>query len=77
MTANFFELIEHASWHLVQYEVKYAPEIDDTRLKKKLMYTAIKEEDFAKAYIFDGSSLFTPFRIHSDPLEKHVAADGK
>ncbi|XP_045460997.1 piwi-like protein Siwi [Harmonia axyridis] len=75
LTANFFELIEHASWHLVQYEVKYAPEIDDTRLKKKLMYTAIKEEDFAKAYIFDGSSLFTPFRIHSDPLEKHVAAD--
>ncbi|XP_044744657.1 piwi-like protein Siwi isoform X2 [Coccinella septempunctata] len=72
LTANFFELIEHASWHLVQYEVKYKPDIDDTKVKKRLMYTAFKDEPAAKAYIFDGSTMFTPIKIHSDPLEKLV-----
>lgn len=63
----------------MQYEVKFSasPEIENTFVKKKMFATAVKDQEFARAYIFDGSSLFTPLRIHADPLEKYIDDESK
>lgn len=75
LRANYFQLLHATKWGLNQYRVDFAPEVDDTRERKKLMYTGMKNHNVS-GYLFDGTVLFTPTRLHPEPLEFVVANEG-
>ncbi|XP_049818094.1 piwi-like protein Siwi isoform X2 [Aethina tumida] len=68
--ANYFEMLSTGKWCLTQYRVDFNPEVDNTKERRSLLYTALK--DTVVGYIFDGTVMSTPQVIHPDPLEKFV-----
>lgn len=54
-------------WNVFQYRVDFAPEEDRTFQRKRLVREATK--DILAGYLFDGTVLYTPNRLHPDPLE--------
>ncbi|XP_065166843.1 piwi-like protein Siwi [Atheta coriaria] len=65
---NYFRVEKRADWCIYQYRVDFAPEIDVTFTKKKLFYTGVASMELGSA-LFDGTVLYTPFRINPDPKE--------
>ena len=63
VATNYFSLVSKPGFQLLQYRVDFAPDIQDTRTKKALLY-----EHKAKLpkFIFDGSLLFSPHRLTTD-----------
>ncbi|XP_030750694.1 piwi-like protein Siwi [Sitophilus oryzae] len=74
LKANYFPLINTASWGLNQYRVDFVPETDDTREKRALVRRAFANI-LITGYIFDGTNLYTPSKLHPDPLELVSAND--
>lgn len=72
--ANYFELITHPDWCLYQFRVDFNPAVDETRIRKKLVYTALKDKKVG-GYLFDGTCLYTPIKLHPDPMEVFAKDD--
>ncbi|XP_066143660.1 piwi-like protein Siwi [Euwallacea fornicatus] len=68
LRANYFQLLSAQQWGLNQYRVDFNREIDDTKTRKRLVAIGIKQFKIT-GYLFDGTALFTPNRIHPDPCE--------
>ncbi|CAG9764076.1 unnamed protein product [Ceutorhynchus assimilis] len=68
LKANYFQLISATKWGLNQYRVDFNPPIDDTRARKKLVANGIRPFHVT-GYLFDGSVLYTPNRLHPEPCE--------
>ncbi|XP_050295935.1 piwi-like protein Siwi [Anthonomus grandis grandis] len=66
--ANYFPLISATKWGLNQYRVDFNPNIEDTRTRKKLVAIGIRPFRVT-GYLFDGTVLCTPNRLHPDPCE--------
>lgn len=66
-TANYFEIVTKADWHLYQYRVDFNPEEDRTAIKRGLLsqHRAL----LGGGFVFDGTLLFTNQRLAPDPLE--------
>lgn len=73
LTSNYFQLMQSANWCLYHYHVDFAPTEDNTRIKRKLFYTATKDKVIG--YIFDGSAMFTPRRFPEDVTEFFVNSE--
>ncbi|CAG9764078.1 unnamed protein product [Ceutorhynchus assimilis] len=68
LKANYFQLISATKWGLNQYRVDFNPPIDDTRARKKLVANGIRPFNVT-GYLFDGTVLYTPNRLHPEPCE--------
>ncbi|KAK9886691.1 hypothetical protein WA026_017610 [Henosepilachna vigintioctopunctata] len=71
LTANFFKVVNTPNWCLHQYRVDFSPEVDDTRVKRKLVQIAYKHENDIGGFLFDGSMMFTPLRF-PQPLKRYA-----
>lgn len=56
-----------------QYRVDFNPVIDHTGQRKGMMRQAMQQ--VVNGYLFDGTVMYTPARIHPDPLEKVVQSE--
>lgn len=77
LRANFFELKSAAKWTLNVYHVDFNPPVEDTRIRKKLVYTGMQQTK-ASGYLFDGTVIYTPAHLTptpADPLEFVVNND--
>ncbi|KAG5886057.1 hypothetical protein JTB14_009506 [Gonioctena quinquepunctata] len=74
LISNYFQLLKAGKWGLNQYRVDFNPDIDHTGQRKGLMRTAMRETDIT-GYLFDGTVMFTPQRLHPDPMEKFVETE--
>ena len=63
LQSNFFELIAKPNWRLLQYRVDMKPDVENTKVKKALMYH--HKEDLPR-FLFDGSMLFSTNRLNQD-----------
>jgi len=63
ISANFFSLVAKPNWRLLQYRVDMVPEIDDTRIRKGLLYA---HKASLPSFLFDGTGLFTDTRLHPE-----------
>jgi len=61
---NYFRVTTGKDWNLQQYRVDFAPELDD--IKKMKFLVRQLPADTLKAYIFDGTVLYTPQRYTVD-----------
>ncbi|XP_063905421.1 piwi-like protein Siwi [Zophobas morio] len=75
LLSNYFPLLQKGTWCLYQYRVDMAPDIDHTGKRKGLVREATREL-LRGGYIFDGTVLYTPQRIHNDSVEL-FANDGQ
>lgn len=75
LSANYFEVTTVGKWCLYQYRVDFAPEDDNTGRKKGHMRTAMQGV-IQGGYLFDGTCLYTPTKLHNTPLELFVAGEG-
>ncbi|CAH2005609.1 unnamed protein product [Acanthoscelides obtectus] len=71
LTANYFALLQAGKWGLNQYQVDFNPPVDLTRDRKKLLRDALQDVGI-NGYLFDGTNMYTPQRLHPDPLDKFV-----
>jgi len=72
ISANFFSLVAKPNWRLLQYRVDMVPEIDDTRIRKGLLYV---HKANLPSFIFDGTGLFTDTRLN--PEDKPLVLNSK
>lgn len=72
LKANYFQLLSAKQWGLNQYRVDFSATIDDTRTRKKLVAIGIRQFNLT-GYLFDGTVMYTPNRLHPDPCEFVVA----
>jgi len=56
---NMFLVKKRPEWNLIQYRVDFAPELDETKKRKKLLREVAESQDLG-LFIFDGTVLFTP-----------------
>lgn len=68
LKANYFQLLSATKWGLNQYRVDFNIPIDDTRTRKKLVAIGIRPFNVT-GYLFDGTVLYTPNRLHPDPCD--------
>ncbi|XP_046997505.1 piwi-like protein Siwi isoform X1 [Schistocerca americana] len=61
---NYFKLETHTDWRLFQYRVDFAPEEDNTFVRKALLRVHKKR---LGGFIFDGTVMFTSSRLSPDP----------
>lgn len=73
LLCNYFQLLQAGKWGLNQYRVDFNPDVDHTGQRKGYMKTAM--QDVLNGYLFDGTVMYTPARLHPDPLEKIVQSD--
>nr|CAH7761897.1 unnamed protein product [Callosobruchus chinensis] len=71
LTANYFSLLQAGKWGLNQYRVDFNPAVDETRDRKRLLREALQDVNIS-GYLFDGTNMYTPQRLHPDPLDKFV-----
>ncbi|XP_060517141.1 piwi-like protein Siwi isoform X2 [Cylas formicarius] len=74
LRANYFPLVPKGLWGLNQYRVDFAPDLDNTSTRKYLVRTGLQNKNVS-GYLFDGTVLYTPNRIHPDPLSFVVDTD--
>jgi len=60
---NYFQLVAKPNWRLLQYRVDMKPDIDNTRVKKALLYS---HKPSLPKILFDGTILFTTTRLSPD-----------
>eukprot|EP00092_Neocalanus_flemingeri_P037390 GFUD01040714.1.p1 GENE.GFUD01040714.1~~GFUD01040714.1.p1 ORF type:complete len:911 (-),score=265.15 GFUD01040714.1:184-2916(-) len=63
ITANFFALVAKPNWRLMLYRVDMVPEIDNTKVRKGLLYV---HKDRLGSVIFDGTVLYTDSTLTPD-----------
>ena len=63
LASNYFELIAKPNWRLMQYRVDMKPEVENTKVRKALMYH--HKEDLPR-FLFDGTMLFSTTRLNQD-----------
>ena len=63
LASNYFELIAKPNWRLMQYRVDMKPEVENTKVRKALMYH--HKEQLPK-FLFDGTMLFSTTRLNTD-----------
>ncbi|ENN72042.1 hypothetical protein D910_08708 [Dendroctonus ponderosae] len=68
LRANFFELVSAEKWTLNVYHVTFNPPVEDTRIRKKLVYTGLQQRNVS-GYLFDGTVIYTPVHLSSTPTE--------
>ena len=61
VTANFFRLVSKPDWRLLKYRVDMTPEVDETKVRKALVYH--HKGTKLQNMIFDGTLLFTDTRL--------------
>merc|ERR1719435_227497 len=61
--SNYFALIAKPNWRLLQYRVDMSPEIDNTRVRKALLYN---HKSSLPKFMFDGTIMFTTSRLNPD-----------
>nr|CAI5824559.1 unnamed protein product [Callosobruchus analis] len=76
LTANYFSLLQAGKWGLNQYQVDFNPAVDQTRDRKRLLREALQDVGI-NGYLFDGTNMYTPQRLHPDPLDKFVQNEGE
>lgn len=73
--ANYFRVDTVKDWNLLQYRVDVSPEVDDLRLKKFLVRQ--HKEAKLRAYIFDGTVLYTTNRYTPDGSPVNLVSKDK
>lgn len=73
LCANYFKLSTPTNWHVYLYHVDFAPILDSTRLKKKIMR---ESKQINAVYIFDGNTLLTTSKLKNDVTE-FLASEGE
>jgi len=68
LKANYFQLLSATQWGLNQYRVDFSVDLDDTKTRKRLVGIGIRQFNLT-GYLFDGTVLYTPNRLHPDPCE--------
>jgi aubergine-like protein len=63
--SNYFGLEQTPDWHLYQYRVDFAPDIDSKKLRIALLCS--HEELLGKTKAFDGMTLILPKKLQ-DPV---------
>lgn len=66
-TANYLPIDTKTDMCLYQYRVDFTSEEDRTPVKKALLN--VQSNNIAVPYIFDGSMMFTSYRLSPDPME--------
>ncbi|CAL8124961.1 unnamed protein product, partial [Orchesella dallaii] len=66
LEANYFTVQLRPKWAIYHYRVDFKPDETDTRLKKMLMRPHAQSLGIN---LFDGSSLYSPNRLHPDPMQ--------
>uniref|UniRef100_A0A1B6DVK7 Piwi domain-containing protein n=1 Tax=Clastoptera arizonana TaxID=38151 RepID=A0A1B6DVK7_9HEMI len=66
LTSNYFPLITKTDWCLYHYRVDYAPDEDQTNVRKMLLRP---HKDKIGEYIFDGTMMFTSNRLKPDVVD--------
>merc|ERR1719435_42579 len=61
--SNYFALIAKPNWRLLQYRVDMSPDIDNTRVRKALLYN---HKSSLPKFMFDGTVMFTTSRLNPD-----------
>merc|ERR1712179_805275 len=61
--SNYFALIAKPNWRLLQYRVDMSPDIDNTRVRKALLY---HHKSSLPKFMFDGTIMFTTSRLNPD-----------
>jgi len=61
--SNYFALIAKPNWRLLQYRVDMSPDIDNTRVRKALLYN---HKSTLPKFMFDGTIMFTTSRLNPD-----------
>ena len=60
ITANYFEVLKTPHWHLRQYRVDFAPDIDNMGVRKAMIR---QHENTIGKYIFDGTLLYCATKL--------------
>ena len=63
LASNYFELIAKPNWRLMQYRVDMKPEVENTKVRKALMY---HHKEQLPRFTFDGTMLFSTTRLNQD-----------
>ena len=63
LASNYFEVIAKPNWRLHQYRVDMKPEVENTKVRKALMY---HHKEQLPRFLFDGTMLFTTRRLNQD-----------
>ena len=61
--SNYFALIAKPNWRLLQYRVDMSPDVDNTRVRKALLYN---QKSTLPKFMFDGTIMFTTSRLNPD-----------
>ena len=63
LNSNYFELIAKPNWRLIQYRVDMKPDVENTKVKKALMY---HHKEQLPRFLFDGTMIFSTTRFNQD-----------
>ena len=65
LATNYFEVIAKPNWRLHQYRVDMKPDVENTKVRKALMYQQKDKGELPK-FLFDGTMLFCTTRLNTD-----------
>ena len=63
LATNYFEVISKPNWRLNQYRVDMRPDVDQTKVRRALMY---EHKNTLPNFMFDGTQMFTTTRLSPD-----------